>query len=136
VPGTIACVWPARATVARVEPSDPDDWFAEADSQTSSTRQIVALAAAGVFGGGGAKAPTLPGVTTRPRAQVPTAPTTAPTPLPAPTAALKPGDSRDQVTILQRALTRDCFRRGNWRLRTGCATGDGANLLPVTPDPR
>jgi hypothetical protein len=82
---------------------------------------IAVLAAAGVFSGSGANAPTS---TSRIPTQTTTAATTATTArqLPAPPTTLKPGDTGTQVVILQRALASLGFSSGKADGQYGPAT--------------
>jgi hypothetical protein len=84
---------------------------------------IAVLAAAGVFSGGGAKAPTVtsPTIST---SQTSTAATTTTRPLPAPATTLKPGDTGAQVAVLQRALASLGFTGGKADGQYGPATKD------------
>jgi hypothetical protein len=84
---------------------------------------IAVLAAAGVFSGGGAKAPTVtsPTIST---SQTSTAATTTTRPLPAPATTLKPGDTGAQVAVLQRALASLSFTGGKADGQYGPATKD------------
>jgi len=67
---------------------------------------IAVLAAAGVFSGGGSKNEAATTATTTTTAVTTTAPTHTEPATPAPTAPLKPGDSGDQVKVLQTALAK------------------------------
>jgi peptidoglycan hydrolase-like protein with peptidoglycan-binding domain len=84
---------------------------------------IAVLAAAGVFSGSGAKAPTVtsPTIST---SQTSTAATTTTRPLPAPATTLKPGDTGAQVAVLQRALASLSFTGGKADGQYGPATKD------------
>jgi hypothetical protein len=77
---------------------------------------VAGLAFAGVFSSGGKQSTTLSTETGTTTSSTTTTPTTATTPTvqvpPAPTAALKPGDSGTQVKVLQRALARLGYRAG------------------------
>jgi hypothetical protein len=84
---------------------------------------IAGLAAAGVFSGGGAKAPTLPSLPTQ-TTRTTTAATTATTAQkpPGPATTLKPGDTGTQVVVLQRALASLGFSGGKADGQYGPAT--------------
>jgi hypothetical protein len=83
---------------------------------------IAGLAAAGVFSGGGGKAPATTAARTG-TTQATTAATTAPSALlPAPAATLNPGATGTQVAVLQRALASLGFSSGKVDGAYGSAT--------------
>ena len=120
-----------------------DDWLSEADSAPHRPpwvrgidRRVLAvgasllvlliagLAAAGVFSGGGSKAPTSSSLPTAGTPGTTGATTTASSgrKLPAPATTLKPGDTGTQVEVLQRALASLGFSGGKVDGRYGPAT--------------
>lgn len=85
---------------------------------------IAVLAAAGVFSGSSANAPsvTSPRTSTSQTSTGATTTTASALPLPAPTTTLKPGDTGTQVAVLQRALASLGFSNGKADGQYGPAT--------------